>query len=628
MINQKKRGQVTLFIVIGIIMLIAVGLFFVFRQLSIPGPDMNVPDEVVPVKLFVEACLEDTLKDAIVLAGIQGGYTEIPEDLAVSPFGHLQVAGPFKTPMWYYSGVLRIPEIFEIEEQLNNYVNKNIELCIQNFTGIEALTVNILSEPKFSTQINKNDVSIVMNQDIEIVEGDERFEWNFFSTEADVKLSKAYEIAKQVMEKENENMFLETVTIDLMALDPEVPLTDFRFDTCHRLTWSERAINTRLKDTLYYNMPRLRVDRTRYEKFDDDEDYQKNHFLMDAINQDEKDITVGFRYDKDWSMLLNARPSDGDILKSNSGKGFAKYMSFLCMNMYHFTYDIEYPVEIIIREGTSFDGEGYVFRFGTPVIIKQNQGNRVFVGEPEFEVPRYDTDMCETQTDEVYDIRAIDPVTNEEMIANVSFECIVFRCDLGETGLTDDDLAVSLKTPLPSSCTGGHLIVNPQYDEFFNRGYFESVHHISLDEISTREAINIPIKPYKKVEIDIKKYLKEDLETALELSDDEEVLIQLENKDEDYFEFYVWSKNGENDKINLLLLEDVTYDVNLMITKGELYMGGYKTAWDVSYSDVADNEKVEFPVIYGAVTGDDEMVDLITYIETGLYAQLLKPELI
>lgn len=623
--KKKRKAQITIFIVIGIILLIAIGLFFVFRQLGIPRAEIAVPEEVAPVKELVEQCLETTLGEAVVLVGMQGGYTTVPEDLATSPYGHLSIAGPYMTPMWYYSGTLRIPEIFEIEGQIDDYVKENIDFCINNFTDVDAYEVNILGDGEFTTAINKEDVTVFMTMPVEILKGNQRFEWEEFSTKIDAKLQKAYDIARQVLENENLQMFLEQVTIDLMAIDPDIPFTNFRFDKCHRLTWSKRTISSKLKDTLYYNMPRLRVNRTMYERFDRNEDYQRNHFLMNAIDQDEKDITVGFRYDKDWPLLLDARPSEGDTLKSNSGKGFAKYMAFLCMNFYHFTYDVEFPVEIIVREDTSFDDQGFVFRFGTPVIIKQNQGSRDYLAEPELVVPRFDVDFCGMVTDEAYDIRAIDPVTNEELMANISFECVVFRCELGRTDLSEDDLAVSLKTRLPSTCTGGNIIVNGEYDEFFNRGYFESVKHISMDEISASEPIEVELRPYKKVELEFKKFQKDDLSTPIELGPDDEVLIQIENSSEDFFEFYTWGIGEENDKLNLLLLDDFTYDVTIMLTKGEDYIGGYSTEWKLSYADVADNDVVEFPIIFDDVTNDAETVELISYVETGDYVNTLKP---
>lgn len=624
--NTKKRGQITVFIVIGIILLIAVGLFITFRFLLMPEPTITVPEEVAPVKEFIDICLEQTLTDAVVLAGIQGGYTTLPDDLRQSPYGHLPVAGEFKTPMWYYSGSTRIPEIFEIEDSLNSYIEQNLDLCLQNFTGIEAYNVESTIEAQVLTTINKEDVRANMFMPITIVKGEERFEWEEYSVKVDAKLLKAYETAVQVLENENKNMFLESVTVDMMAIDPDFPLTDFRFDTCHRLTWTKQQLTTRLKDTMYYNLPRLRSNLTKYDGFAADEEFQKLHFVVPALTQKVDDVTVSFRYDKDWPMFLDARPSDGSVLKSNSGKGFAKYLAFLCMNLYHFTYDIDYPVEVAVREDTSFNGQGLVFRFGTPVIIRQNQGQRSSLGRDNLLVPQFEPDFCSRLGDDVYDIRVIDPATNEEIDANVSFECLVFRCDIGRTELTSDDLAVSLKTRLPDSCTGGNLIVNAEYDEDFNLGLDETEYHISFDEINTLQPINIPAKPYKLVEVEVSKYRVGDLGTPLDIEQNEEVLIQLDN--DTYSEFITWTFDGENDKLRILLEEEVTYDVTLMLTKDERYVGGYSGQLKLSYSDAADHDIIEFPVIANeAVVTDEELVGLITYIEEKSYAAVLAPEL-
>jgi len=67
----SKRGQITLFIVIGVLILIIVGIFLYVRA---PVDEEEVPRDVAPVKVFVEECLEDIGKEAVIENSIQGGY--------------------------------------------------------------------------------------------------------------------------------------------------------------------------------------------------------------------------------------------------------------------------------------------------------------------------------------------------------------------------------------------------------------------------------------------------------------------------------------------------------------------------------------------------------------------------
>ena len=78
-LNNSKKGQITIFIIAGVIVLLLAGIiFFIGPQLQ--SEDISdVPLEAQPLKLFVEECLSSTAIEGIRLAGIQGGYVDIPE---------------------------------------------------------------------------------------------------------------------------------------------------------------------------------------------------------------------------------------------------------------------------------------------------------------------------------------------------------------------------------------------------------------------------------------------------------------------------------------------------------------------------------------------------------------------
>ncbi len=78
---MKKRCQVTLFIIIGIVILVIVGLLiYLTTYVTKKGIEKeitkseNIPLAVQPIKTYIETCLDKTAKDAIILIGKQGGY--------------------------------------------------------------------------------------------------------------------------------------------------------------------------------------------------------------------------------------------------------------------------------------------------------------------------------------------------------------------------------------------------------------------------------------------------------------------------------------------------------------------------------------------------------------------------
>src|SRR3989338_3113173 len=71
---MNKRGQVTIFIILGIIILAAVVLvFYLTGDTLVKQSEGKVNIETKPLKNYVGDCLEKTGNDALTLIGKQGG---------------------------------------------------------------------------------------------------------------------------------------------------------------------------------------------------------------------------------------------------------------------------------------------------------------------------------------------------------------------------------------------------------------------------------------------------------------------------------------------------------------------------------------------------------------------------
>ena len=79
-----KRGQVTVFVIIGLVLVVAIGLVFMYKDKIITtqeklGEGVALSESEQEVQVIVENCLEETAKEAIILLGYQGLYIELPE---------------------------------------------------------------------------------------------------------------------------------------------------------------------------------------------------------------------------------------------------------------------------------------------------------------------------------------------------------------------------------------------------------------------------------------------------------------------------------------------------------------------------------------------------------------------
>ncbi|MEK6939784.1 MAG: hypothetical protein AABX31_03580, partial [Nanoarchaeota archaeon] len=84
---MSKRGQVTIFLVVGIVILLLAALFFyVFGQMKKAPLEVEAEEAVKflgvsgAVQSFVEKCIQDTIDPAIYLLAIQGGIIYPEED--------------------------------------------------------------------------------------------------------------------------------------------------------------------------------------------------------------------------------------------------------------------------------------------------------------------------------------------------------------------------------------------------------------------------------------------------------------------------------------------------------------------------------------------------------------------
>ncbi len=114
-----KRGQVTIFIIIAIILVGSVSLFFVFRD-RLGSSRFN--DD--PIYLFIESCIEDTGKDAIYYIIQNGGYLD-PIPLSTSG----------GVPYYYYADKNYMPSKDRIEKEISSYLEETLSYCTDGFVN-------------------------------------------------------------------------------------------------------------------------------------------------------------------------------------------------------------------------------------------------------------------------------------------------------------------------------------------------------------------------------------------------------------------------------------------------------------------------------------------------------------
>ena len=131
---MNKRGQMTMFVIIALIIVGSIVLFYVFRERF---GITKIPPEFQPVFDLYESCVEQETEAAIELAGTQAGQVFMEDYIPGSEYApsssHLNFLG-FPVPYWYYiagNGIIKenVPSKSDIENDLAEYIESRLNNC-------------------------------------------------------------------------------------------------------------------------------------------------------------------------------------------------------------------------------------------------------------------------------------------------------------------------------------------------------------------------------------------------------------------------------------------------------------------------------------------------------------------
>ncbi len=572
MVKRGVKGQVSLFMLVGVAILIAVGILVYLRSQGPSVVTSDIPDELLPIQAYVNECLERVGNEAVMLVGAQGGYTKVPEDIANDPQAHLAVMGEFKLPYWYRNNRNAIPSNQEVEQEIANYVAARLGNCINGFKPFKDTyeVTEISQAPVPAIAIKEGSVDVGISYTIDVAYPTGRGRLDSFHADIPIRLGRVLRLARELLLAENRQAWLEQRTIDLMASlpDSKIPFTSIGF-SCVPMTWTIDGVESELKQLLKYNLPRIRVQKTNFMPFERELNYYLNPsapyptdvaeyamLLWNPLSEDFADLKIGVGYLPNWGMTMVVRPSSGNDMRSTSVQGGSYSMVDLtgaCIQFYHFTYDITYPVRVSIYDEKS---SGYSFSYAFPVIVKDNHGWRNSEPYTETELSESEDFCSDLEQPErsvfVQDAKTFDRLKN----VSVSFSCIRYVCKLGQT----DEQFGRLFTDVPAGCSGGILTAE-------KNGYLKT-----KTQLGNAQTTNIYMLPLVKLNVSVLKF-DNSSKSYSALSGEERASLYLSLVGGDQ-ELYSLVLPGTSPGLGLVDANAV-YKLRLYIFDGETLVGGY-----------------------------------------------------
>ncbi len=408
-----RKGQVTLFIIIGIILLITIALVIYFVQVAEKPIERKAITPVVPiaeadpVTSYVLLCIKKTTIDGLDLLGSQGGY--ILPDYAQNPYAPTEAdavslggKGPVSPYWWYMQSPNKCqdkcafetkrPELYSgrkinIEEQLTDYVEENIAACVNNFAGLreQGYVVEEKSRPDVELIIRDNDILISLDWELEATKDKTTQDLANFAATVNVNLKEIYDLATDITNIEIEYTFLENAIKELVYSFSELdknalpPVSDMTFETGKETFWLKSKVQKKITQMLTSYIPLLQLSGTRNFNYvpsppgvRDAEAYELmyNRQFLIPMDTPHPDLEVRFYYLDWWKPYIDLN-CDGELCRPDNSLLSESFFIF-GIQKYNFAYDISIPVLVEITNPNALGGKGYSFKFFLEANLRNN----------------------------------------------------------------------------------------------------------------------------------------------------------------------------------------------------------------------------------------------------------------
>ncbi len=519
-----KKAQISLFIIVGIVILLVIGLVFFLRgQILKSGLESQaektavVPLQLRPVKETIDNCVRDVSSQGLQIIGLQGGYLNLKKDsLPKGLFNQfsnsLEALPGLETAYWFYetnNGIQtsNVPSKEDIKNDLNAYVKENLDKCLTSLDDFrdQGYGVEFKDNIKVDANIEDQFVEVLVDYPVDINFKDVGKLVKKHYAKIDYPLGELYNSAVDILNSQNRQFYFENKTLDVLSVYSDIPYVGQSLNCVPRV-WLKNDIEANLKNYIKVNINAIKVKGSLGSEV--------NPYFQFDIGKNYKNVDSNFLFSKDWPFELKINGGE-DVLKEDSVIGAKNpatklLVGLFCLNSYQFIYDIKYPVLVQLTKNS------YTFQYAAQVIIKNNQprANRLGVNNIEDQ----DTLFCKaTPTDNT--VYALNFDTGESLNdAEINVKCISTVCNVGKTSSSGSEALLNGKLP---GCLNAEVMASKQG---FNDG-------VAIANTNQAGTINIELKPKYTLNLEIK--VIED-GVIRDLDSDENVIIQFSNEADNY----------------------------------------------------------------------------------------------
>ncbi len=654
---KKYKGQVSIFIIIGIILVIVTSfLFFNSKFELFVSHDTKLKNQVSTI---VKDCVYNYADSGTFLLGFQGGYINIPKEIEANPTSYIDFG--LKIPNWD-SSVDRYPTISSMEGELNNYISENAMSCIEN--NLKTLTnLDVKIDDEFEVETRINDQNVVIESSLLItfneVNSEEILSVSDYTIKLDdLRLGDLYKLAVEVYNVEDTSKLFESLTIEqiMSATDysskESMPSEGMTF-SCAKRVWSIPQLQKNLASLNNNNFKYLQFEGTyskqevfdtNLEGFNDLREYYEKLYVFSLINPKSSfknynvevfmpstEITSKEGILRSYPFRkFEVTPSDGQIVESMDMEvELGIDIPIPCIQIFHHLYDLDYDLIVKLTDMND-DGRLFTFQFPLRVEIKHNTPKVEPVNFIPVETKTFSKASYCNDESYKYPLMVVtrDNSGNYLSDVNISYKCISVKCDMGITKKPVYDFAPDVEREYAQPelvadypfCIGGQVIGEKE-------GYFKSEKRVDTDSALLRREsfvgdnlVELEMIPLKSFDIDESSFLVISRESGFGKrvlsEDDGSIYVSIKNDEYDYKSMAIWpTEKGFLDKLEFLDTPDVAYNLSLIYMNKDYDLKGI-VELDNWEPQIHSGNNVQF-----TIPGKDSAIEEDDYLEFFEYAQ-------
>ena len=194
----NKRGQITIFIIVAIIIIAVAGIYY-FTNSDTLRDEPSIP-ESKEVYSFVQYCIEKSISESIVEIGQNGGYM-LPAKFSTE--------GGFA--YYYFNYTNYMPSKEKITEELSSLIKGKLFACTNDFK--EFTEINIFQkDPEIITLIGNNKILFDIKYPLTLEKGNSTsILEDFGEYRSEVRLGLLYDSIYEIIEESDENVCLSCI---------------------------------------------------------------------------------------------------------------------------------------------------------------------------------------------------------------------------------------------------------------------------------------------------------------------------------------------------------------------------------------------------------------------------------